>query len=490
MIAAWMVYALLVGALVTAAAHLVERVGRWAGRPTRWIWAGAMVLAIGLAARGPLTTRVPAARGTFVLPTVVESTGATQPNAWNQVVAGAARVARAALGAPASLQRLAGRGQPYLANANVAAAWAAISIILGALFLQVYGRFRRARSQWPRAVIHGVPVRVAPDTGPAVVGLARPDVVVPRWLLERASSEQRMVVVHESEHIRARDPLLLALACIVTLLAPWNAALWYILSRLRLAIELDCDARVLRGGATPASYGALLIDVAERASPLRVSALALADESSHLNQRILAMYSRPPRFVIARGAAAAALALVALLAACETTMLESVQVDPANPSWQKQAALQLSHINSADTAIRYLIDGVEVTPVAARTVDPTRVASIDVRKSPGARPEVHIRLLGRGQVANVPNVPRKAPPDSASTHTTRGLIGVAMKTPTGNLEFFLNGVRVDSAAIFSLDRDSIESVEVIKGATVMALYNVPEGTGVIAVHTKAAKPPM
>src|SRR5262249_56789106 len=104
--------------------------------------------------------------------------------------------------------------------------------------------------------------------GPVVTGLVRPEIVVPRWMLQRAPSEQRVVLAHEAEHVRAGDALLLATASAAVILMPWNPALWYMLSRVRLAVELDCDARVLRGGVAAMAYGTLLIDLAEQALPL------------------------------------------------------------------------------------------------------------------------------------------------------------------------------------------------------------------------------
>ncbi|UUZ52386.1 hypothetical protein LP419_22985 [Massilia sp. H-1] len=43
----------------------------------------------------------------------------------------------------------------------------------------------------------------------------------------------------------ARDPQLLGLALLVLVAMPWNLPMWWQLRRLRHAIEVDCDARVL-----------------------------------------------------------------------------------------------------------------------------------------------------------------------------------------------------------------------------------------------------
>src|SRR5204863_333892 len=94
-------------------------------------------------------------------------------------------------------------------------------------------KFRSSRRRWPETTLHGVPVRLSPETGPVVLGVLRPDVVIPRWLLEHDEVEQQLVVAHEAEHVRARDPLLLGAASMAMLLAPWP-------SRCARSIRIAC----------------------------------------------------------------------------------------------------------------------------------------------------------------------------------------------------------------------------------------------------------
>jgi len=58
-----------------------------------------------------------------------------------------------------------------------------------------------------------------------------------------------MVIAHEQSHLAAHDPLLLIVALFLLVLMPWNLPLWWQLHRLRYAIEVDCDSRVLRGAS-------------------------------------------------------------------------------------------------------------------------------------------------------------------------------------------------------------------------------------------------
>ena len=114
------------------------------------------------------------------------------------------------------------------------------------------------KRRWQPAVVAGAPVLVTDDVGPAVVGLLRPRIVVPRWVTHAPRTQQSAVLAHEQSHLEARDPQLFTLALALLVFMPWNLPLWWQLRRLRRAIEIDCDARVLEGGIDAASYGETL----------------------------------------------------------------------------------------------------------------------------------------------------------------------------------------------------------------------------------------
>jgi TonB family protein len=63
--------------------------------------------------------------------------------------------------------------------------------------------------------------------------------------------------------------------------------------RLRDAVEVDCDRRVLRRRPDPASYGESLISVAARASGASLGLAAFTEHPGALERRILAMTHRP-----------------------------------------------------------------------------------------------------------------------------------------------------------------------------------------------------
>src|SRR2546428_771335 len=119
------------------------------------------------------------------------------------------------------------------------AAWMLYCVAIAVLFAAVGETAERALHPAGRAVL------VSVNVGPAVAGLWRSQVVLPEWALRLGEGERRLMLTHEDEHVRARDPWLLAAAAAAVVLAPWNPVVWWQVRRLRLVVEMDCDARVL-----------------------------------------------------------------------------------------------------------------------------------------------------------------------------------------------------------------------------------------------------
>jgi hypothetical protein len=160
-------------------------------------------------------------------------------------------------------------------------------------------------------------VLLAPDTGPAVVGLLRGRIVLPAWAREADPRVLETMVAHEREHLRAGDHRLLALGLMVIAAMPWHPAAWWMLRRLRLAVEVDCDARVIRGRTDVHAYGRVLLEVGQRAGRLPLGAAALSQPVSFLERRIRIMTSPRVRFPRLRAGAMTAVASGLVLAACE-----------------------------------------------------------------------------------------------------------------------------------------------------------------------------
>ena len=264
-----MLSALLFGACVTLVAASAQPFARATRRPTRWIWAAALAVAT----LWPVVSTL----ALVLLPSLRETVARLSPI---RIVSGGA-----ALGVDAP-----GDAMPIIGRC-VVASWGLASAILGMRLVRALVALRRLRGAAERRSVDGVEVLLSDDLGPATIGLRQQAVVVPRAVLDLEEPLRRLLLRHESEHRSARDPWLLLAGSVAVVLFPWNAALWLIAHRLRLALEIDCDARVLAGGGDPVRYGRLLLLFAQGPGAVPL-ALTLAATPSQLERRIIAMRTR------------------------------------------------------------------------------------------------------------------------------------------------------------------------------------------------------
>lgn len=496
MIVSWMLYSLLVSALVAAAAWVLEEVCRLVGRPVRWVWLGALAATLALVALAPLRATAPPSSA-LEATVVSDAAGARAGRGSTGVLAALAEAmteARAILGEVlGSAVALGGR----IPGEALMAGWIVLSATLLAVAAATILRAHGARRRWPLHVLAGTPVRVAPRLGPAVLGLRAPEVVVPRWLLEAPPEEQRLVVLHEREHIRARDPLLLAAGCLAAALVPWNPAAWWMLSRLRTAVELDCDARVLRRGVRPFAYGTLLIDMAGRGPGLTLGAPAMAGSPSSLERRLRAMNVRIPRFAPARAGLLGVLAAGALVGACSADLPTSAEVERMDVAAVEKQATHLRIFG--EEGMTYVVDGKPVSAEEARALSADRIAQIEVKKQPDGTGTVSITTgesngRTRFRVSGVRVNPDALPGDSGRTRVMvmemKDGSGdrVRVMSPGAGFEglVVIDGQIVSESAFRSLSPDRIEKIEVVKGARAAEMYpgNAAATKGVISITTK------
>lgn len=465
-----MIYGTVVGTLVAAFAMAAQSVARRTTLPARLMWTSAIVLTlslIGIAAYRGNAPSETAANATQL--SVTRDASAPGDFAWTTLPQRFAESERRLIVAPIERGISAIESRiPQSTDKYLTAIWVIMTAGLSLLMVVVQLRLARERKAWPVATLRAVRVRVAPKVGPAVIGVIHPDIVVPQWLLGRSGDEQRLVLEHESEHMRAMDPLLLMFGCAAVAAVPWNPAAWWMLSRLRLAVELDCDARVLRGGVAPKTYGDLLIDLAEQCSGFRMSVAALADDSSHLQQRLNAMKPAFSRFARARGVVVGALALSCLVVACDTSMPTSAEVSKMDAASAERAVRVPYMVAPGVAPTVYTVNGVVVTEAAAKAIPADRITSIKVDKASNGASELHLLTKTGDDVAVSPSA-TDAP---KSEFTFSGLV-------------IIDGVRTDQAAFKKLDPKSIATVEVVKGPTAVNRYSDPQAAdGVIIVTTK------
>jgi hypothetical protein len=307
-VAAWLVHSLVISLVLAAAAAAWELSARWSGRPVRWAWLGALAGSVSL----PLLVRlVPAQAWPQALPSAVPTVLALDP-----IIVGDATVA------------LSAHSGGWSAGVVGVALWAVMSAVALLLVALLFVQLRLARRGWRTTELDGSLVYVTRDSGPAAIGIRRGIVLVPAWALEMRPELRSLLLLHEHEHIRAGDPRLLLAGLVLLSLMPWNPVLWLQLLRLRNAIELDCDGRVLRAGADPRRYGSLLLEVGRHRSGMAFVLATFAEPHMFLEQRIRRITQWP---LERRPRRAAAFSLLAL-ALCATALSARDPLRPALPT--------------------------------------------------------------------------------------------------------------------------------------------------------------
>ncbi len=442
-------YAIALAALLAAAAHFLDRALRSLGRPTRWVWLAAMAGG----ALGPFLPRLlPAARK-------AGEAAPAPPFSLEALYALAGSRAATATDAPGLLHLL-GEALPSL--------WLGASLLLATALLVAGLRLWASGRRWPMRSVGGQPVLLSRELGPAVLGLLSPRIVLPAWALDLSDEEVRMVLLHEREHLRARDPAMLAAGLLAVLAQPLNPGLWWMLYRLRLAVEGDCDGRVLARGTPRKPYANLLLTVASRARGGFSLAPALSEGGRTSLERRLRMMQWNVREKRGRTVAGGLILGGFFLAmACETPAPPALAGDEEAASPDAEATFEAREMPAAG--------------VVSPTGDSAHTEYIVGPDGSVARTEA-TEEAGDGEwiVGGDPGDPIVAR-EGTITEIGFNAAGKSGKTPL----FIIDGVIIsDPSIVDEIDVDMIERVEVIKGALAEGLYGEKAANGVIKIFTK------
>jgi TonB family protein len=289
----WMLASVLFALVLAGAGMLGERAAASAAGPRRLPWGFALAAA----------TLWPLMAGLWVLVQPVEPT--------------ITRITtRISSGAPQALavQLPIGASMAEMIDSALLITWMVASLAIVARITFAVLRMRAVTRDAEPMSLDETSVLVSESAGPAVSGFWNPRIVVPRWLLELDAPLRAVVLRHEREHVARGDSAVMLGAAVATALTPWNPAVWWMARRLRLAVELDCDARVLAARENPERYGRLLMLVAQRQAHARLAPM-LAESNADLEWRIGTMnepsQKRSPARAVVFGGVAAGLALLA-----------------------------------------------------------------------------------------------------------------------------------------------------------------------------------
>jgi beta-lactamase regulating signal transducer with metallopeptidase domain len=122
---------------------------------------------------------------------------------------------------------------------------------------------------------------------PVTWGLLHPIILVPDSALRWTSENQRIVLLHELEHVRTSDWFFGVLARAMCALYWFHPVAWRVARSLRDDAELACDDRVLSRGTRRSDYAELLVSAADRLLPV-AGAMALSERGS-LRARLVAV---------------------------------------------------------------------------------------------------------------------------------------------------------------------------------------------------------
>lgn len=198
-------------------------------------------------------------------------------------------------------------------------------------------------SATPCPIVCSVPVMESDRMRtPALAGLLRPCILLPRGMAVQLSSSQLALVLdHELAHLRRRDHWAHAIWSVLLAVHWFNPFVYFAFSRYRLECELACDQAVLARQPEPAgraTYGQMLLDLATGTSSAP-AAVAMAEGPRHLKARIRQIAADPPR----RSSALAGILTLLLIAICGLTQAQTPAVPataapPASPASQPTTA--------------------------------------------------------------------------------------------------------------------------------------------------------
>jgi beta-lactamase regulating signal transducer with metallopeptidase domain len=341
----------------------------------------------------------------------------------------------------------------------LAAAWLAGSAVVLLVYATAWYSVRRSLKRWPKARMAGTDVAIADRFGPAVFGLIDSRIIVPKWLLEQSDRMQSAVMMHERAHAAAKDTWWLVAAMFMVALMPWNPVMWWQQRRLRASIELDCDARVVRGGLDPQRYARVLVAVAERHAMRRRLFLlpGVVDSirrASLLERRVkqLVVHTPTSRLSAVLGGAFAALVLAAVWSIEPPAWAQSIDVggDRGEARVSESVREPLTGLAIGGERVVVLVD------VSAGMLD---------RTADGVE-----RLLARS-----PQLRRQAP---KWTHLIETLESVTAKIPSGAQFQVILFNEQARAAIAGTDGQWLTATqgEIERSIAVLRDEVIPEGT--------------
>jgi hypothetical protein len=237
---------------------------------------------------------------------------------------------------------------------------------------------------------------------------------------------------------------------------------------------------VLRHDVATRAYGSLLIEMAGRSPRLSLGVSHLSESSAALKRRLRAMTAGMPRWARTRAAGFAAMAALAILAACETRMPTAAEVSALDVQGAESHARTLGAIPGLAGAVTYTLDGKSITAAQAHAIPAADIERMNVQGNVDGHSEVAIWTKAGAAASGVSEREFMAP---AQTRAQATVTSAAQS----NALVVIDGVVADAAALHALRPDQIVTVNVYKGDGASRRFTDPRASnGVIEVTTRRA----
>lgn len=187
---------------------------------------------------------------------------------------------------------------------------------------------------------------------PVTTGVWTPSVLLPVAWRDWPPEHLAVVLAHEAEHVRRRDPLVQWLALLNRAVFWFNPIAWWVPRHLSILAEEACDDTVLLAGHQPVLYAEALLWCAEAArnSGGRAMRVGLTMPGASVSTRIARILSdgRRPRTSWRRVAAACAIGAVSGATGVAATIDRRISSTPSLEfSWPPMTTASLTPFTSA-----------------------------------------------------------------------------------------------------------------------------------------------
>lgn len=200
------------------------------------------------------------------------------------------------------------------------------------------------------------------------------------------------------------------------------------------------------------------------------------------------MTARPTRFLAARRASALLIGSAALLAACGAELPTATELQGMDVAKAESRIGQVIKLDSANTV--YVVNGVKVSELKAKSIGADSIATINVRKAGDVREiriatkDASLQGTDRSGLAE-----RKVQGFMLRADSSTTLRGDTIRLRATNVAgaqplFYIDGKKSTKADMDKLSPTAIESVSILKGPAAALKYGPDASNGVVEIVLK------